>query len=122
MEQREEVIINASDVRLGKLASQVATQLMGKDEADFEYHEDGGKKVVVYNTDIISVHPRKLKQKVYYWHTRYPGGIRSITLEDQLAKDSREVVRKAVYGMLPKNKLQDKMIQRLELHKGEVSK
>jgi len=119
--QRKEITINADNIRLGTLASEVATHLMGKTEAAFEYHKDDGSKVIVYNIDKMSVHPRKLTQKTYYRHTGYPGGIRSIRLDKLMEKDSTEVLRKAVYGMLPKNRLRAEMLNRLVLHKGELS-
>jgi large subunit ribosomal protein L13 len=119
--QRETITIDANQVRLGKLATEIANALMGKDDPNFEYHQDAGKKVIVYNTDYVSIHPRKYRQKMYYWHTRYPGGIRSKSITDLMEEDSCQVIQKAVYGMLPKNKLRDQMITRLELHQQALS-
>ena len=114
--------IDAANKILGRLATQVAVLLRGKGKPDFTPYLDGGDRVVVVNTDKIKVTGRKLKQKIYYHHSGYPGGIRARRLEEVLAKDSREVIRKAVYGMMPKNKLRDRMIKRLELYKGEKMK
>lgn len=120
--ERKVITINAEDVRLGKLATEISRKLMGKDSADFEYHLDNGAKVIVYNTDKVSIHPNKLHNRKYYWFTGYPGGIREIVTDKLMAKDSRRVVYKAVYGMLPKNRLRSKMLRRLEMYKGEINK
>ena len=120
--QREIITIDAENKRLGTLATEVATILMGKNSATFEYHVDGGAKVIVYNTNKLSIHPNKLASKTYYRHSGYPGGIKSITADKQMAKDSTEVLRKAVYGMLPKNRLRAKMLARLVLHKNDITK
>ncbi len=119
--QRKEITINAENIRLGTLASDVASLLMGKNEAAFEYHKDEGAKVIVYNIDKMSIHPRRLTQKTYYRHTGYPGGIRSIRMDKLMEKDSTEVLRKAIFGMLPKNRLRSGMLNRLVLQKGEIS-
>ena len=119
--QRKELIIDAQDVRLGTLAADIAQYLMGKKEPNFEYHKDEGYKVIVKNTDKLSIHPNKIAQKTYYRHTGYPGGIKSITADKQMDKDSRVVLRKAVYGMLPKNRLRSPMLNRLVMYKGELT-
>lgn len=110
-------IIDASGKILGRLAVEAAVLLRGKNKPDFTPRLDAGHEVKVINTDKIRVTGRKLKQKIYYQHSGYPGGIRARRLEEMLERDSREVVRKAVYGMLPKNKLRDRMIKRLKLYK-----
>lgn len=109
--------IDASGKILGRLAVEAAVLLRGKNKPDFTPRLDAGHEVTVINTDKIRVTGRKLKQKIYYQHSGYPGGIRARRLEEMLEKDSREVVRQAVYGMLPKNKLRDRMIKRLKLYK-----
>ncbi len=102
---------------LGRLATRVATVLSGKRKVDFAPHIDGGDFVVVTNTDGIVATGRKLTQKMYHRFSGYPGGITSISLKDQIQKDSRKVIEMAVYGMLPKNKLRDRMMTRLLLYK-----
>lgn len=111
--------IDATNKVLGRLATEVANLLRGKGKPEFVYHMDVGDEVVIINTDKIKVTGKKLDQKIYYHHTGYPGGIKEIKLVKALEKDSRVVVRKAIYGMLPKNKLRDKVIKKLKLYKGE---
>lgn len=114
--------IDAENKILGRLAVEVANLLRGKGKASFVPYLDMGDNVVIINTDKIKVTGQKLKQKIYYRHSGYPGGIKGEVLEDLLKKDSRKVVRTAIYGMLPKNKLRDRIIKKLKLYKGEVSK
>ncbi|OGZ35393.1 MAG: 50S ribosomal protein L13 [Candidatus Portnoybacteria bacterium RIFCSPLOWO2_01_FULL_43_11] len=111
--------IDAKNRILGRLSAEVAVLLRGKNRPDFAPHIDSENEVVVFNTDKIKFTGRKIKQKIYYHHSGYPGGIKSRRLEEALKRDSREVIRKAVYGMLPGNKLRDRMIKRLKLYKGE---
>lgn len=114
--------IDATNKILGRLAVEAANLLRGKNKADFQPYEDKGDKVTIINTDKIKVTGRKLEQKTYYHHTGYPGGIREKKLNKFMEEDSRKVLRKAIYGMLPKNKLRDQMIKRLELYKEEMIK
>ncbi|MBU1255504.1 50S ribosomal protein L13 [Patescibacteria group bacterium] len=111
--------IDATDKILGRLAVEIANLLRGKHKSDFVPYLNKGDDVIVINTDKIRVTGQKLKKKIYYHHSGYPGGIKQINLEEFLKKDSREVIRKAVYGMLPKNKLRDKVIKKLKLYKKE---
>jgi len=111
--------IDATDKILGRLAVEIANLLRGKYKSDFVPYLNKGDDVVVINTDKIRVTGQKLKKKIYYHHSGYPGGIKQINLEEFLKKDSREVIKKAVYGMLPKNKLRDKVIKKLKLYKKE---
>ena len=114
--------IDATDKILGRLAVEVANLLRGKGKTSFVPYLDVGDNVVITNTDKIRVTGRKLKQKIYYRHSGYPGGIKEEVLEDLLKRDSRKVIRAAVYGMLPKNKLRDRIIKKLELYKGKEVK
>ena len=114
--------IDATNKILGRMAVEAANLLRGKGRADFVPYLDMGDRVVITNTDKVRVTGRKLKQKIYYRHSGYPGGIKEEVLEDLLKRDSCKVVRTAVYGMLPKNKLRAQFIKKLELHKGEVLK
>jgi len=114
--------IDARKKTLGRLAVEIANLLRGKDKPEFVPYLDLGDKVEVINTDQLKVTGKKLKQKIYYSHSLYPGGLKAKRLEEMMEKDSRQVVLKAVYGMLPKNKLRDKIIKKLILFKGEKSK
>ncbi len=111
--------IDATNKILGRLAVEAANLLRGKNKSSFVPYLDTGDEVIIINTDKIKVTGQKLKQKIYYRHSGYPGGIKSIELERALEKDSCEVIRKAIYGMLPKNKLRDKFINKLKLYKKE---
>jgi large subunit ribosomal protein L13 len=112
--------IDATNKILGRLAVEIANLLRGKNKSDFVPYLDRGDEVIVINADKIRVTGQKLKKKIYYRHSGYPGGLKQTRLEQALEQDSREVIRKAVYGMLPKNKLRDKIIKKLKLYKGEV--
>jgi len=117
--ERGKHIIDATNKSLGRLAVIIANFLRGKNKPNFVPYADRGDYVTVINTDKIKITGRKLKQKIYWRHSGYPGGIKGIKLEDLMSKDSRKVVRKAVWGMLPKNKLRSQMIKRLKLFKGQ---
>lgn len=111
--------IDAKDKILGRIAAQAAVLLRGKHKPEFLPYLDKGDRVVVINTDKMRVSGKKMKEKIYYRHSGYPGGLKAETLEMVFKKDSRRVLRRAIYGMLPKNKLRDKMIKKLELYKEE---
>lgn len=115
--QRKHFLIDAQGKILGRLATRVAQAVSGKRKVDFAPHIDGGDFVVVVNTDGIVATGKKLEDKVYHRFSGYPGGITSIRLKDQMKKDSRRVLEMAVYGMLPKNKLRDRMMTRLLFYK-----
>ncbi|MFH1671225.1 MAG: 50S ribosomal protein L13 [Candidatus Portnoybacteria bacterium] len=112
--------LNAKNKILGRLAVEIANLLRGKGKPGFVPYLDKGDKVIVTNTDKLDFSGRKLKQKIYYHYSGYPGGLTETRLEEAMEKDSREVLRRAVYGMLPKNKLRDKMISKLKIYKGEI--
>lgn len=113
---------DASKEALGRLATKVAVILRGKNSATFSPNNpDLSVKVTVYNTDNLKVTGNKMEDKIYYHHSGYPGGIKARSLKDYMVRDSREVFRKAVYGMLPKNKLRDKLISRLVLVRGALT-
>lgn len=105
--------IDATDKILGKLAAEVAVLLRGKGKVDFTPNIDNGDFVEVSNTDKIKVTGNKLEDKVYRHHSGYPGGLKSMSLKKMMEKNSAEVVSGAVYGMLPKNKTRDVIMQRL---------
>lgn len=111
-------IIDGEGKTVGRLSTTIATILRGKDKPQFTPHADIGDFVIVVNADKVKFTGKKWEQKKYYWHTGYPGGIKSITADDLLKKKPGEIIRKAVWGMLPKNKMQDKLISRLKVYAG----
>ncbi len=117
--QREWFVIDAKDQTLGRLATQIAQILRGKHKPIFSPHMDVGDFVIVINCEKIRVTGNKLDDKRYYRHSGYPGGIRSVTLRQQLDKFPDRVIRTAVRGMLPKNKLGRQMIKKLKVYAGE---
>ena len=123
MQKKEEVVrnwyeIDAEGKILGKLAAEIAVKLMGKHKVSYTPHVDGGDFVVVTNAEKIAVTGNKLLAKKYYRHSGYPGGLKTRSLEEMLAKKPTEVLRKAVERMLPKNKLGSQMIGRLKIYVG----
>ncbi len=109
--------IDASGQVLGKLSTEVVKLLMGKHKPEFSLHINVGDKVVVTNVSKIVVTGKKATDKVYNWYTGYPGGLKSLTFEKMMLKDSREVIRSAVSGMLPKNKLRAVRMANLYVYK-----
>lgn len=118
--KRETYIIDASEKILGRLAVEIANLLRGRNKPGFQRHLDMGDEVVVFNIDKIKVTGKKKQQKIYYRHSLYPGGLKKKRLEELLERDSREILKKAVYGMLPKNRLRPRMIKRLKMYRGEI--
>ena len=116
--QRQWHLIDASDVVLGRLASQVAMLLRGKHKAIFAPHIDTGDFVVVINADKVALSGNKLQDKRAYRHSGYPGGIHSVTYSELLAKHPERVVEKAVKGMLPKGPLGYAMLKKLKCYAG----
>lgn len=112
-------LFDAQDKILGRLSSEVSRFLSGKYKVDFAPHIDGGDYVVVINSDRVAVSGNKRKDKIYYHYSGYPGGIKAISFKDQLKKDSRKIIKDAIYSMLPKNKLRDNMIKRLLIYKDD---
>ncbi|EKE25872.1 MAG: Ribosomal protein L13, partial [uncultured bacterium] len=99
---------------LGRLATEIAKVLSGRNKVDYVPHIDGGDFVTVINMDKIRVTGNKMDDKIYHKFSGYPGGISSISFKDLLKKDPKKVMQNAVYGMLPKNTLRDKMMLRLD--------
>ena len=116
--ERQWWVIDAKDQTLGRVATQIATLLKGKHKPEFAQHMDVGDFVIVINCDRIHVTGRRLDQKVYYRHTGYPGGLRSLTLREQLAKKPEAVIESAVRGMLPKNSLGRQMFRKMKVYAG----
>jgi large subunit ribosomal protein L13 len=117
--KREWFLVNAEGKTLGRLASEIAKILRGKHKPIYTPHLDCGDYVIVINADKIRVTGRKLDQKIYYRHSGYPGGLKSISLRDQLQKHPERVLEAAVRGMLPKNRLGRKMFKKLKVYAGD---
>jgi large subunit ribosomal protein L13 len=117
--KREWHVIDASDKILGRLATEAAKLLMGKHKSIFCRHLDVGDFVVVLNAEKIRVSGDKVKQKVYYRHSGYPGGFKSVTLEDLMQNHPTRAVEYAVKGMLPHNRLGASMIKKLKVYVGD---
>ena len=115
---REWYLVDAEGKTLGRLATQIADTLRGKRKPQFTPHVDTGDFVIVVNAEKIRVTGNKLDQKRYYRHSGYPGGLRSRTLREQLERRPTEVLRVAVKGMLPKNRLARQQITKLKIYAG----
>ena len=112
-----EYVIDAKNKKLGRVASEVAVVLQGKDSASYEKNQAGETRVVIKNAAQIEVSGRKEGNKVYYRHTGYVGNLKTEHYEDVLRKNPAEVIRRAVFGMLPVNSLRDKRMKRLIIEK-----
>lgn len=111
-------LVDANDQNLGRLATQIASILLGKHKPDFTPGVDTGNFVVVVNCERVRVTGNKMDDKIYYRHSQYPSGLKAISLRDQLAKHPDRVIRRAVWGMLPKNKLGRQLIKKLKVYAG----
>jgi large subunit ribosomal protein L13 len=118
-EQRTWYLVDARDYTLGRLASRVATVLRGKHKPIYSPHQDHGDHVVVVNAAGVRLTGKKLEKKTYFRHTGYLGGGRVKTMSQMMADTPEEVVRKAVKGMLPKNRLGRQMIRKLKIYAGD---
>lgn len=116
--KRDWYIVDASNKTLGRLAAQIALRLRGKHKAEYTPHVDTGDYIVVTNVEGIKVTGRKFKDKIYYSHTGFPGGIKQITFEKLQAKHPERVLERAVKGMLPKNSLGRDMFRKLKVYVG----
>jgi large subunit ribosomal protein L13 len=116
--EREWYLVNAEGKTLGRLAAEIAKVLRGKHKPIYTPHLDCGDYVIVVNADKVRVTGRKLDQKMYYRHSGYPGGIKSISLRNQLQKHPERVLQAAVRGMLPRNPLGRKMLKKLKVYAG----
>jgi large subunit ribosomal protein L13 len=115
---RQWYIIDATDVVLGRLATQIATLLRGKHKPTFAPHVDGGDFVIVINADKIALGGSKREQKIDYRHSGYPGGLSAKTYDELLDSNPRRVIEKAVKGMLPHNKLGRAQLKKLKVYSG----
>ncbi len=116
--QRDWYVIDAQGQTLGRLATRVATLLRGKHKPIYTPHVDCGDYVVIVNAEKIHVTGQKMTQKKYYRHSGYPGGIKEVTLRDQLRKFPDRVIEAAVRGMLPRNRLGRRMFKKLKVYSG----
>ena len=116
--ERNWVLVDANGQTLGRLATQIAEALRGKTKPEYTPHIDTGDFVVVVNAEKISVTGNKRAEKKYYRHTGYPGGIKERTLAEMLDRRPEEVIRKAVKGMLPRNRLARKQLTKLKVYAG----
>ena len=116
--QRDWYVVDAEGKTLGRLATQIADTLRGKRKPEYTPHIDTGDFVVVVNAEKITVTGNKLDDKLYYRHSGYPGGLRSRPLRDQLERRPTEVIRKAVKGMLPRNRLARQQLNKLKVYAG----
>lgn len=113
--KRETHTIDANEQVLGRLATRIAVLLRGKQKPDYLARQDCGDFVVVKNAKKIKLTGKKARNKIYYHHTGYLGGLKSVPFYRAFENDYRKVIREAVYGMLPKNRLREKQIKRLKV-------
>jgi large subunit ribosomal protein L13 len=114
----EWLVIDATDVVLGRLASQAATLLRGKHKPTFANHMDNGDFVIIINAEKVALTGSKLTQKMAYRHSGYPGGLTATSYAELLEKSPERAVEKAIRGMLPKNSLGDQMLKKLKVYSG----
>jgi len=116
--QRDWYVVDATNEVLGRLSSQIATLLRGKHKPTYTPSNDGGDFVIVVNCEKIRIMGRKAEQKVYYRHTGYPGGLKATPYKLMLAKNPERILRTAVKGMLPKNRLGRRLLGKLRIYTG----
>jgi large subunit ribosomal protein L13 len=116
--ERDWLVVDAAGQTLGRLATQIADTLRGKRKPQYTPHIDTGDFVIVVNAEKIAVTGNKLADKRYYRHSGYPGGLRSRTLQEMLDRRPEEVIRKAVRGMMPRNRLGRKQLTKLKVYAG----
>mgnify|MGYP005619090277 FL=1 len=112
-------LIDCSGKKLGRLSVQIANILRGKNKPEYTPNSDVGDFVVLINAERIEISGNKSKDKIYFKHTGYPGNLKEINFQDLLNKDPEKVLRNAVKGMLPKNRLNRKIINKLKVYSGE---
>ena len=116
--QREWLVIDATDVVLGRLASHAAVLLRGKHKATFANHIDSGDFVIIVNAEKVALTGQKLQKKMAYRHSGYPGGLKSVTYAELLEKNPVRAVEKAIRGMLPKNSIGRQQLSKLKVYVG----
>jgi len=113
------VLVDAKDKKLGRIASVIAGLLMGKHKPNFTPGVLMGDSVIVINAKGIKVNPTREKEKIYYRHSGYPGGLKAVSFPDQLENHPDRVIKLAVWGMLPHNRFGRKLLKRLKIYAGE---
>jgi large subunit ribosomal protein L13 len=116
--KRSWYLIDLSGQTLGRVCTQIAQILIGKNNPTFSYHRDDGDYVIAINAAEIKVTGKKVKDKIYHHHTHWSGGLKELSFKEMMQKDPRKVIVHGVYGMLPKNKLRDCRITRLKVFVG----
>ncbi|GAB6932390.1 50S ribosomal protein L13 [Calditerricola satsumensis] len=116
--ERKWYVVDAAGQTLGRLASQVAAILRGKHKPQYTPHVDTGDFVIVINAEKVVLTGKKLDKKVYYRHSGYPGGLKKTTAREMLQNKPEEMIERAVWGMLPKNRLGRKLIKKLKVYRG----
>ena len=116
--KRNWIEVDAKGQVLGRMATGIAQQLIGKHKVEYTPHNDNGDFVVVVNADLVEVTRNKATKKIYYWHTGFPGGIKQRTFAEMLEKNPDKVIRRAVKNMLPKNRLRNDRLARLKVVTG----
>lgn len=116
--KRDWFVVDAADKTLGRLATEIARRLRGKHKAEFTPHVDTGDYIIVVNAEKVRVSGRKATDKVYHWHTGFPGGHKEITFEKLIDRAPERVIEIAVKGMLPKNPLGRAMFRKLKVFAG----
>jgi large subunit ribosomal protein L13 len=116
--ERKWYVVDAEGKHLGRLATEIVRVLRGKNKPQYTPHVDVGDFVVVVNADRVAVTGRKAEQRVYRRHSGYPGGMKETSYEQMLARKPTEVLRKAVYGMMPKTRLARKQFKKLKIYAG----
>jgi large subunit ribosomal protein L13 len=116
--ERKWYVVDAEGKHLGRLATEIVRVLRGKNKPQYTPHVDVGDFVIVVNADRVAVTGRKAEQRVYRRHSGYPGGMKETSYEQMLARKPTEVLRKAVYGMMPKTRLARKQFKKLKIYAG----
>ncbi len=113
--KRQWQLVDVKGQVLGRVATQIATMLTGKNKTTYTPHVDGGDYVVVINAAQVELTRNKEEKKLYRWHTGFPGGLREMLFSDMMKRDPSRVIQKAVYNMLPKNRLRNQRMTRLKI-------
>ncbi|GGD05318.1 50S ribosomal protein L13 [Halopseudomonas salina] len=118
--KRDWYIVDATGLTLGRLATEVATRLRGKHKPEYTPHVDTGDYIVIVNAEKVHVTGKKAQDKIYYSHSGFPGGIKSISFDKLLVRAPERIIESAVKGMLPKNPLGRAMYRKMKVYKGAV--
>lgn len=117
--EREWYLVDVTGETLGRIASKIATILRGKNKPEYTPHVDTGDHVIVINAEKVHLSGNKWQDKKYYHHSQYPGGLKEMSYEELLRKKPKLIIKEAVKGMLPHNKLGTKMLKKLKIYTGE---